>query len=157
MKVVWLIKMCLNETYSTVWLGKNLSYIMFPIRNGLKQGLLFNLALEYALRKVQVDQEGLKLSGTHHLLVWPDKFDMLGGSVHALKNDSVAVVVASKASGLEVNADKTKYMVISQDQDAGGSHSIKIYNSSFARLEEFKYLGTTLTNQKSVQEELLAD
>jgi len=117
MKVVWLIKMCLNETCSRVQLSKNLSY-MFPIRNGLKQGLLFNLALEYAIMRVHVDQEGLKLSGTYHL-VCADKFDMLGGSVHTLKNDRVALVDDSKETGLEVNADKTKYMVIFQDQDAG--------------------------------------
>ena len=62
--------------------------------------------------------------------------------------------MASKEIGLEVNAGKTKYMVISQDQNAGQSHSIKIDNNSFERVEEFKYLGTTLTNQNSIQEEI---
>ena len=56
--------------------------------------------------------------------------------------------------GLEVNADKTKYMVISRDQNAGRSHNMKIDNSSFESLEGFKYLGTTLTNQNSIQEEI---
>jgi hypothetical protein len=54
--------------------------------------------------------------------------------------------------GLEVNADKTKYMVVSRDQNAGQIHSMKIDNSSFAWVEEFKYLGTTLMNQNSIQE-----
>ena len=54
--------------------------------------------------------------------------------------------------GLEVNADKTKYMVMSEDQNAGRSHNVKIGNSSFERVEEFKYLETTLTNQNSFQE-----
>jgi hypothetical protein len=59
-KLVRLIKMCLIETYSRVWVGKNLSD-MFPIRNGLKQGdalspLLFNFTLEYAIKKVQVNR-----------------------------------------------------------------------------------------------------
>jgi len=53
-----------------------------------------------------------------------------------------------------VNADKTKYMVMSQDQNARRSHTIKTDNNSFERVEEFNYLGTTLTNQNSIQEEI---
>jgi hypothetical protein len=53
-----------------------------------------------------------------------------------------------------MNADKTKYMVMSRDQTAGRSHDIKIDNSSFERVEDFKYLGTTLTYQNSIQEEI---
>ena len=76
MKFVRSIKMCLNATYSRVWLGKNLSD-MFPIRNVLKKGdalspLPFNFALGYAIRRVQVNQDGLKLYGTHQLLVYAD-------------------------------------------------------------------------------------
>ena len=57
-------------------------------------------------------------------------------------------------SGLEVNADKAKYMVMSRDQNAGRIHSVRIDNSTFERMEEFKYLGTTLTNQNSIPEEI---
>ena len=60
----------------------------------------------------------------------------------------------SKQTGLEVNADKTKYMVMSRDQNAGQSHNINIDNKSFERVEEFKYLGTNLMNQNSIQEEI---
>ena len=62
--------------------------------------------------------------------------------------------MASKESGLEVNADKTEYMVMSRDRNAGRSHNAKIDNSSFERAEDFKYLGTSLTNQNSIQEKI---
>ena len=65
-----------------------------------------------------------------------------------------ALVVATKEIGLEVNADKTKSMIMSRDQNAGRSHSMKIDNSCIERVEEFKYLGTTLTNENSIQEEI---
>jgi len=59
-----------------------------------------------------------------------------------------------KKIGLDVNADKIKYMVMSQDQNAGRSYSIKTENCSFQRVEEFKYLGTTLTNKNLIHEEI---
>ena len=65
-----------------------------------------------------------------------------------------ALIVSSKENGLEVNANKTEYMVMSQDQNAGRNHSMKIDNRSFEMAEDFKYLGTNLTNQNSVQEEI---
>jgi len=108
-----------SERYSRVWVGEDLSD-MFPVRNGLKQGdalspFLFHFVLEYASRKVQVDQNGLKLNGTHQLLVYADD-NILGGSVHTMKGNADSLVVASKETGLEVNADKTKYMVMSQSE-----------------------------------------
>jgi hypothetical protein len=77
------------ETYSRVWLGKNLSD-RFPIKNGLKQGdalspLLFNFALVYAIKRVQINQDGVKLNGTHAFLAYADDVNMLGGSVHTVK------------------------------------------------------------------------
>jgi hypothetical protein len=91
---------------------------------GLKQGdalppLLINCALEYAIRRVQVNGDGLKLSDTHQLLVYADDVDILGGSVHNMKKNIEALVVARKDIGLAVNADKSKYMGMSQYQNAG--------------------------------------
>jgi hypothetical protein len=62
----------------------------------------------------------------------------LGGSVHTVKENAEALVAATEEDGLEVNADKTKYMIMSRDQNVGRSLSVKIDNSSIGRVEEFK-------------------
>jgi len=76
----------------------------------------------------------LKLNGTHQLLVYADGVNILGGSVHTIQENAEALVVAGREIGLDENADKTKYMVMSRDQHAGRSHSIKTDNSSFERV-----------------------
>jgi hypothetical protein len=73
----------------------------FPIKNGSKQGdvlapPLLNFAIEYAIRRVQVNQYGLKLKGTHQLLVYADDFKIVGGRVHTIKKNTEALVVANK-------------------------------------------------------------
>ena len=119
--------MSLTKTYSRVWVGKNLSD-MSPIRNGFKQGdalspLLFNSALVQAIRRVQVNQDGLKLNGTHQLLAYANDVNILEGTIHMVKENAEALGVATKEIGLEVNADKTKYMVMSREQMSGLSHT----------------------------------
>jgi hypothetical protein len=155
-KLVRLIIICLTETYSRVRVGKNLSD-RFPIMNGLKQGddlslLLFNFALQYAIRRVQVNQDGVKLNGRHQLLAYADDVNILGGSVHTINTETL--IVTSKEICLEVKAVETKIKVMFRDQNAGRIYNIKIGNSSCERVEEFKYLGTSLSNQNSILDEL---
>jgi len=110
--------------------------------------LLFKFPLEFAIRRVQVKKDDLKLNGTLQLLAYVDNVNILGGNVRTIEKNTEAFLVASKEVGQEVNADTTKYMVMSRDQNERRSHDIKNDNSSFERMEEFKYLGTTLTNKK---------
>ena len=88
------------------------------------------------------------------LQAFADDVNILGGSVHTLKENAEALVFAVREIGLEVSADKTKYMVISRDQNAGRIQNVRIDNSTFERVEEFIYLGTNLTNQNSIAEEI---
>jgi hypothetical protein len=96
----------------------------------------------------------LKLNEKFQLLVYADDVNILGGSVQTVKGNSEALVFAGKENRLEVNVDKTKYMVMSGDQSAGQKQNVKIDNSSIERVEKFKYLGKPVTNQTSTQEEI---
>ena len=84
---------------------------IFPVKNVLKQGdalspSLFNFTLEYAIRRVQVNQDGLKLNGTHRLFFYADDVNVLRGSVHTIKKHR-RLVVASKEIEREVCIRKT--------------------------------------------------
>jgi len=96
----------------------------------------------------------LELNGTHQLLAYADDVNILAGSIYTLKENPEALVAATREIGLDVSADKTKYMVMSRDQNAGRIQSVRSDNNTFERVEEFKYLGTTLTNQNSIAEEI---
>jgi hypothetical protein len=117
------------------------------MQNGLKQGdalspLLFNFALEYAIRKVQENQVGLKLNGTHQFLA---DVNLLGDNIDTVKKNTETLIDASKGVGLEINVEKTKYMLLSRHQNAGQNRDIEIANRLFENVSQFKYLGTTVT------------
>jgi len=84
---------------------------LFPTENSLKKvyalsSLLFNFALLYAIRRVRVNQDGLKLNGTHRFLFYANYVNILDGSLHIIKKTIVGLLVGSKEIGLEVNVDK---------------------------------------------------
>jgi hypothetical protein len=124
--------MCLNETYSKVRIGKHLSD-SFPIQNGLKQGdalspLLFNFALGYSITKVQENQVGLKLNRIHKLLAYADDVNLLGDNIDTIKKNTETLNDASKEVGLEINIEKTKYMLLSHQQNVDQNRDTKIAN-----------------------------
>jgi hypothetical protein len=136
-------------------IGKHFSD-SFPIQNGLKQGdalspLLLNFALEYAISKVQENQVGLKLNGTHQLLAYADDVNLMGDNLDTIKKNEETLIDASKEVDLEINVDKTKYMLLSRHQNVGQNRDIKIANRSFENVSQLKYLGTTVTNQNLIE------
>ena len=131
----------------------NVCLTFFLLRSRCFIAIAFHLSLEYAIRNVQINQDGLKLNGIHKLAVYADDIDILSGILHTMKKNTDALVDASKETGLQVNADKSKYMARSRDQNAGRSHIITTDNNSFECVEDMKFLGTTLANQNSIREE----
>jgi hypothetical protein len=80
--------------------------------------------------------------------------NLLGDNIDTVKRNTETLIGASKEVDLGINIEKTKYMLLSRYQIVGQSRDIKIANRSFENVSQFKYLGTTVTNQNLIQEEI---
>jgi hypothetical protein len=87
-------------------------------------------------------------------LVYADDVNLLGDNIDAVEKNTETLIDASKEVGLEVNTEKTKYMLLSRHQNAGKNHDIKIGNRCFENVAQFRYLRTTISNQNLIQEEI---
>jgi hypothetical protein len=94
------------------------------------------------------------LKGKYQLLAYTDDVNLLGESIDTIKKNTETLIYDSKEVCLEINIEKTKYMLLSRQQSAGQNRDIKIANRSFENVPKFKYLGTTVTNQNLIQEEI---
>jgi hypothetical protein len=87
-------------------------------------------------------------------LVYADDVNLLDDSVNTIKENSEALIEASRDIGLEINAEKTKYMIISRHPNSGQNQNKRIASESFEKVAKFKYSGMTLTNQYDIHDEI---
>jgi hypothetical protein len=93
---------------------------------------------------------------THQLLVYADGVNLLGHNIDTINKNihTETLIDANNKARLKVNAERAKHMLLSRHQNTGQNHNTKIDNRSFESVSQSSYLGTTVTNQNLIQEEI---
>ena len=125
----------------------------------MKQGdalspLLYHFALEYAIRNVQETNLGLDMNDTHQVLAYTDDVNLIDDDIRTRERNADVLLNACKDIGLSVNIGKTNYIEIGRPRSMIANAHIKIRSNSHEKVKTFKYLGSLLTNQNSIQEEI---
>ncbi|KAJ4427246.1 hypothetical protein ANN_24864 [Periplaneta americana] len=120
------------------------------VSHGSDAGKTFSLCNEFQKQ----NHSDLELNGLHQLLVYADDVNMLGQNPQKIRENTGILLEACKEIGLEVNPEKTKYIIMSRDENIVRNGNIKIGNLSFEEVEKFKYLGATVTNVNDTREDI---
>ncbi|KAL4084379.1 hypothetical protein QTP88_028202 [Uroleucon formosanum] len=145
------------DSIHRVSLMKTLEEFGMPMTTGLRQGdaispVLFNIVLEKVVREAALDKEGVKLGKNNiGILAYADDIVLMAESKDKLKEESKQLINAAKRVGLEINAEKTEYMVVQRHEQIGCRNEVlEVENYKFKRVQQFKYLGTLITQPNEI-------
>lgn len=157
-KLVRLTKMCIAE--STCKVRINDSHTSeFSINAGVRQGdglspLLFNIALDEALRKTKEQTPGIKLGTKINVLAFADDVALISEDPTGLQQLAEVLINEAKLVGLEISESKTKYMVVGRNVENSNRPNLNVGNKTFQRCNEFKYLGFTINQSNEEDHEI---
>ncbi|CAI6370121.1 unnamed protein product [Macrosiphum euphorbiae] len=161
-KLVKLIESCIMETFIKIRVGEAETDLI-SVNSGLRQGdsmspVLFNLVLEKVIRETNIGpQEGMPLQGSSvALLAYADDLVLMDKSHDGLRSLCGRLEEAAKKVGLQINEDKTEYMVVGRKDSTRMYPSLRVGNHDFNRVKQFKYLGSVLTEKNETDKEVAA-
>lgn len=160
-KIIRLVSMTLKDTKCMVKIEGALTGD-FVVNQGLRQGdilstILFNIALEKVMRRVDVSNPGgTLLNRLSQNLAYADDIDMMTRRLQDLEAGLARLEEAAGEMGLQVNQAKTKYMFSSRTRGAGDDHRIKLNGGYYDKCRNFKYLGSLITTDNNKSDEIKA-